>query len=67
MHPAELVFDIVADPECGYRAAARGEGIFTHGATIEVLNSNLREAIECYYDEDEPKPSVILLHNNLLA
>lgn len=65
MHPEELVFDIVADPLCGYRTAARGEGIFTHGATIEELKRNLREAIECYYDEDEPRPSVILLKSLL--
>jgi len=62
MRPDELVFDVVEDSECGYRAASRGEGIFTHGATLDDLKANLHEAIACHYEDDEPIPSVILLH-----
>jgi predicted RNase H-like HicB family nuclease len=67
MQPDELVFDVAADPACGYLAAARDEGIFAHGATLDELKRNLREAIACYYDDDEPRPSVILFSFKLLA
>lgn len=58
----ELIIEVVEDPECGYRARALGEGIFTHGADLDELRRNVREAVECYYDSDEPRPKIIRLH-----
>lgn len=58
----ELIFEVVEDPECGYRARALGESIFTFGATLEELRANVKEAVECHFDEDEESPKLIRLH-----
>ena len=58
----ELIIEVVEDPECGYRAQALGEGIFTHGANLDELRTNIREAVDAYYDEDELRPAIVRLH-----
>lgn len=58
----ELIFEVVEDPECGYRAKALGESIFTFGATLEELRLNVKEAVECHFDEGEVCPNLIRLH-----
>jgi len=60
--PSELIFEVVEDPECGYRASALGASIFTFAADLDKLRANIREAVSCYYDEDEPHPKIIRLH-----
>ena len=58
---AELIIEVLEDEECGYRARALGEGIFTHGATLKELRANVREAVDAYYD-GEPRPKIVRLH-----
>jgi hypothetical protein len=58
----ELIIEVLEDAECGYRARALGEGIFTHGATLEELRANVREAVDAYYDGDEQRPRIVRLH-----
>jgi hypothetical protein len=57
----ELIIEVVDDDECGYRARALGEGIFTSGATLEELRANVRDAVDAYYDGDESRPRIVRL------
>lgn len=56
---AELIIEVLEDEECGFRARALGEGIFTHGATLDELRANIRDAVDAYY-HGEPPASCIL-------
>ena len=35
----------------GYEASAMGESIFTEGETLEELRTNIKEALQCHFDE----------------
>ena len=48
----ELIFICEEAPEGGYTARALGEAIFTEGDTLDELRANVREAVECHFDED---------------
>jgi len=56
----EVFFLIEEALEGGYTAKAIGEAIFTEGDTLDELKANIREAVQCHYDENIPK--VIRLH-----
>lgn len=59
----EIIFEVSEDEsDGGYSATALGFGIHTQGETIEELRGNVREAVECYFDESMPRPAVIRLH-----
>mgnify|MGYP003555908167 CR=1 FL=1 len=59
----EVIFLIEEALEGGYTARALGEGIFTEAETLEELRNNIKEAVDCYYEEDdENKPKLIRLH-----
>ena len=59
----EVIFLIEEALEGGYTARALGEGIFTEAETLEELRNNVKEAVDCYYEEeDENKPKLIRLH-----
>ncbi len=47
--------------EGGYTAKAIGEGIFTEADTLEEIKQNIKEAVECHFDENK-KPKLIRLH-----
>jgi predicted RNase H-like HicB family nuclease len=57
----EIIFLIEEALEGGYTARAIGEGIFTEGDTLEETKKNIKEAVECHFDEDK-KPKLIRLH-----
>lgn len=57
----EIIFLIEEALEGGYTAKAIGEGIFTEGDTIEEVKTNIKEAVECHF-EDDKKPKLIRLH-----
>jgi predicted RNase H-like HicB family nuclease len=57
----EIIFLIEEDLEGGYTARAMGESIFTEGETIEEIKKNIKEAVECHFDEGK-KPKLIRLH-----
>lgn len=58
----ELIFVVEESPEGGYVARAVGQSIFTEGDSLEELHGNIREAVQCHFDEgDEPK--IIRLHH----
>ena len=57
----EVFFLIEEALEGGYTARAIGEGIFTEADTIAELKGNIRDAVQCHFDEPNV-PKVIRLH-----
>lgn len=58
----ELIFEVLDDPAGGYTASALGFGIHTQGETLEDLRNQVREAVDCYFDEEPHRPSMVRLH-----
>jgi len=57
----EIIFLVEEALEGGYTAKALGESIFTEGDTMEEIKVNIKEAVECHFDEGN-KPKLIRLH-----
>jgi predicted RNase H-like HicB family nuclease len=57
----EIIFIVEDALEGGFTAKALGESIFTEAETIEELRLNVKEAVECHFDEDK-MPKLIRLH-----
>lgn len=57
----EIIFLIEEAPEGGYTARALGESIFTEGETMEEMKKNIKDAVDCHFDDDK-KPKLIRLH-----
>ena len=63
MSKTEIIFEVTEDEvDGGYSASALGYGIHTQGECVEEVRRNVREAIDCYFDETMERPSVIRLH-----
>lgn len=52
----EIIFLVEEALEGGYTAKAIGESIFTETDTIDEIKVNIKEAVECHFDE-EKKPN----------
>ena len=60
---SEIIFEVSEDEvDGGYSASALGYGIHTEGETLEELRQNVKEAVECYFDETMKRPGLIRLH-----
>ncbi len=57
----EIIFLIEEALEGGYTARALGESIFTQGETFDEIKRNIKDAIDCHFDDDK-KPKLIRLH-----
>jgi len=57
----ELIFLIEEAPEGGFTARALGHSIFTEADSLEELRRNVRDAVQCHFDEGKA-PKVIRLH-----
>ena len=57
----EIIFIVEEAPEGGYTARALGASIFTEVDEIKDLESQVRDAVRCHFDEDA-LPGVIRLH-----
>ena len=56
----EIVFEVTEDEvDGGYSASAIGYGIHTQGDSTEEVRRNVREAVECYFDEGMERPGII--------
>jgi predicted RNase H-like HicB family nuclease len=44
--------------EGGYTARSLGASIFTEGETLGELKTNIREAVNCHFEDDEMPTSV---------
>ena len=59
----EIIFEITEDEmDGGYSANALGYGIHTQGESVEEIRSNVKEAVDCYFDDTMPRPKLIRLH-----
>ena len=63
MSGTEIIFEVSEDElDGGYSASALGFGIHTQADTMDELRRNVREAVECYFDDDMDRPRLIRLH-----
>ena len=59
----EIIFEVLEDEiEGGYTASALGYAIHTQGDDIDELRANVKEAVECHFDESMEAPKLIRLH-----
>ncbi len=59
----EIIFEIKEDEvDDGFTASALGYGIHTEADSKEELRKNIREAVDCYFDDTMEMPSIIRLH-----
>ena len=60
---SEIFFEVSEDEvDGGYSATAVGYGIHTEGETVDEVRDNVREAVECYFDDGTVRPRRIRLH-----
>ena len=57
----EIIFLIEEVVDGGFTARALGESIFTEADTLDALRQQVREAVNCHFDEGKA-PKVIRLH-----
>jgi hypothetical protein len=57
----EIIFVVTEPPEGGYAAEALGHSIFTVSDDLNGLNTMVRDAVVCHFDELE-RPKMIRLH-----
>ena len=58
----EMVFIVEEDIDGGFTARAAGQSIFTEAETMDELKQNIREAVECHFENPEDRPKIICLH-----
>ncbi|MCJ7530031.1 MAG: hypothetical protein MUO64_03230 [Anaerolineales bacterium] len=59
----EIIIEVLEDEiDGGYTASALGYGIHTEAETLEELRNNIREAVDCYFDETMESVQIIRLH-----
>jgi len=56
----EIIFVIEEAVEGGFTARALGESIFTEAETLDTLREQVRDAVNCHFDEGKA-PKVIRL------
>ena len=60
---SEVIFEVREDDiDGGFTASALGYGIHTQADNIEELRKNVKEAVDCYFDETMEAPQIIRLH-----
>ena len=63
MTATEIIFEVSEDElDGGYSASALGFGIHTQGDSMDDLRRNVREAVDCYFDDATDRPRLIRLH-----
>ena len=58
----EMIFMVEEDPESGYTAKALGYSIFTKAETLDELKKNIKNALDCHFDNKTDIPAVVILH-----
>ncbi len=63
-HPmkTEIIFLVNEADEGGYTAAALDYGITTQAETVDELREMVRDAVDCFFDEEAEAPALIRLH-----
>jgi len=58
----EIIFVVEEAPEGGYVARALGASIFAEADDLETLQAELRDAVQCHFEDCPERPSIIRLH-----
>lgn len=58
----EIFFIVEEDQDSGYTARAVGYSIFTEAETIQELKRNIKEVLECHFDNPGDMPKIANLH-----
>jgi predicted RNase H-like HicB family nuclease len=59
----EIIFEVTKDEvDGGNVASALGYGIHTQGDTLDELRKMVRDAVNCYFDEEAASPKIVRLH-----
>ena len=58
---SELIFLVEEAPDGGLIARALGASIFTEADTWTELQTQVRDAVRCHFEEDQ-RPKVVRLH-----
>ncbi|MBE9479590.1 MAG: 2-oxoisovalerate dehydrogenase [Chloroflexi bacterium] len=58
----EMVFIVEEDVDGGFTARAASQPIFTAAENMDELKQNIREAVECHFENPEDRPKIICLH-----
>jgi hypothetical protein len=57
---SELIILVEEAPEGGFTARALGESIFTEADTLPELHAQVRDAVQCHFDEGTAKGRFVL-------
>ena len=57
----EVIFIVEEAHEGGFTARALGVSIFTEADDLDDLHANVRDAVQCHFEEGQ-RPKVIRLH-----
>jgi hypothetical protein len=57
----ELIFIVEESLDGGYEAKAIGASIFTQGEDLDDLKSQIKEAVNCHFEEND-MPKMVRLH-----
>lgn len=62
MSGTEIIFEVSEDElDGGYSASALGFGIHTQGDRLDDIRRNVKEAVDCYFDDTMDRPPLIRL------
>ena len=59
---SEIVFLVEEDPDGGFTARALGESIFAEADDMDGLRADVRNAVQCHFDDESTRPKAIRLH-----
>ncbi|HTF38107.1 MAG TPA: 2-oxoisovalerate dehydrogenase [Blastocatellia bacterium] len=57
----EIIFLVEDAAEGGYTARALGESIFAEADDLQALHEQVRDAVQCHFDQGQA-PKVVRLH-----
>ncbi len=59
----EIVFEVTEDDvDNGYSASTPENGIHTQSDSLDEIRRNVKEAVDCCFDESIPPPEMIWMH-----
>lgn len=60
---SEIIFEVLEDEaEGGYVATALGHSIVTQAESKDELREQVRDAVQCHFDDAATMPKIIRLH-----
>jgi predicted RNase H-like HicB family nuclease len=57
---SEIIFLVEEADEGGFTARAVSHSIFTEADTLDELRQNVREAVECHFEDGQAPKSIVL-------